>query len=511
MPPDAPLPGRACRRAPRPLGVARLLALAGLVLAMLAAGSPGAAAVTLNPTGSRATVTVRETRVSPIPSGTATRSWEPSVAGHPTDPLRVAVAYAHGVPPVRPQVRISHDGGLTWRTTAARPGGGGYHIIIAWGPGPVPGRARLYLANMAGSGGGVRLGTTYSDDEGAHWSPMRIQTSIPAWVGGTPDIVTDNNPASPNYGTVYAAWNWPASPTAGPGLHVIASSDFGRTWHAVEVPALARITGFPARHRIGYRLAPAPDGSVYVSWYQADLRRWSSASPLVKGSLAAIGRIHFGVARLVYRRVTGTWSRGPSVEAARLPRTAWNTGYVRPGGLTNDPQWTGSIKVDPDTGCVSLAASVDGGVRVFSSIDQGKTWTSRSVPAPPMVNGRSQYIAKPDLVVGAGFMLIAMRMFDRSGATGGHAYSISTDRGATWSRPVAVGAVRWASARVAGSINGVGLRNRAAVLADGVHVVFAYGDGRYGAAGANRVAVFAARITVTLPAPTPTPTPTPAP
>jgi hypothetical protein len=482
-------------------------------VAIFIAGSllvPGGRAAASEPSAAP-TVQTREVRVSPVPGGTADRSWEPSVATHPTDPTRVAAAYAHGVPSVRAQVRISHDGGLTWTTTPARPGGGGFHIVVAWGPGPRAGSARLYVANMTGTSGGLRLGTCYSDNEGRTWSAMKVQANIPGWVGGTPDITTDNNPASPNYGTVYAAWNWPRTATAGPGLRVIASSDFGRTWHGVEVPALAGTAGYGAAHRIGYRLRTAPDGAVYVSWYQADLRVWRSSAPLSKGSLANVGRIRFGVARLVYHRAAGTFARGPSVTAITLPRTAWNAGYVRPGNLSNDPQWTGSINVDASTGRVVLAASVDGGIRVYVSDDEGRTWTRHDVPAAGPVNGRSQYIAKPDLVVGERFMAIGMRMLDRTCATSGHAYSLSLDGGITWSRPTPTSAVRWSCSRVGGSINGVGLRNRAAVTADGRHVIFVYGDGRYGSAGANRVAIFGARITVIAPTPVAPPSPTPAP
>jgi hypothetical protein len=68
---------------------------------------------------------------------------------------------------------------------------------------------------------------------------------------------------------------------------------------------------------------------------------------------------------------------------------------------------------------------------------------------------------------------------------------------------------------VSTGLNGVGLRDRLAVTADGTHVVFVYGDGRYGSGGVNRTAVYGARITVTVPPPapalTPDPTPTPDP
>ena len=437
------------------------------------------------------------------------------MAADPLDAKRLALVYLHGSGPVQPVVRISHDGGITWRTVRTSPAGGGYHLMVAWGPGPVPGRSRLYFANMTGSGGGVRLMTRYSDNEGVSWSPPRVQSDTPAWVGGTPDLTVDNNPASPNYGVVYATYNWPRSATRGPGLHIIASGDYGRTFHAVEVPALATAVGYPVGDRIGYRLRAAPDGGLYVVWYQADLRYWRSSDPLSKGSLSNIGRIRFGVARLVYDRAARTWHRGPSLTAATLPRTAWNAGFVRPGGLTNDPQWSPGIVVDPSTGRVLLALSVDGGIRVYSSGDLGRTWSSRSLPSPLAVGNRAQWIAKPDLVIGKGFLAVTMRMLDRTGATTTHAYSLSLDGGLTWSRPHTLGSARWASAPVSGPINGVGLRNRAVVTADGQHVVFAYGDGRYGVHGANRSAVFVSAITVTIPvaprSPSPVATPSPEP
>lgn len=449
---------------------------------------------------------VREVRVSPVPSSLARRCSEPSVAAHPADPRRIAVACVQGAGPILPMIRISRDGGLTWRSTTSRPGGGGVHIVVAWGPGP-RGRARLYVANMTGATGNLRLGITWSDDEGARWSPMKVQGDVPGWVGGTPDIITDNDPASPNHGTVYAAWNWPRSRAAGPGLRVIASSDYGSTWHGVEVPALPRTAGFPAASRIGYRLAAAGDGALLVDWYQADMRRWSSSAPLEAGSLDNIGKVRIGVARLLYDRRAGTWRRGPSLAVAELPRTRWNAGIAWPDGLATGPQWTASIKVDPASGAALLAVSADGRIRVYRSADGGRGWTYTTLPDPPMVQGRAQYVAKPDLVIGDGFVFVAMRMFDRNGATSGHGWSVSTDGGLTFTRPKAVASARWCAAQVSGGINGVGLRDRAAVAADRRHVVFAYGDGRFGANGANLVATFAAIVTVTVPAVLPTPGP----
>ncbi len=100
-----------------------------------------------------------EYRVSPSFNGRAwprNSAYEPTVTTHPTDPNTLAVVYQGyeswmhcGSGSV---VRISHDGGATWRSTKVGPGLGGgrgqsYHATIAWGPGPTEGSARLYWVN----------------------------------------------------------------------------------------------------------------------------------------------------------------------------------------------------------------------------------------------------------------------------------------------------------------------------------------------------------------------------
>jgi hypothetical protein len=91
---------------------------------------------------------VRESRVSRIPKSIDDRGWEPVVATHPTDPERIAVLYQHRGPGtacgIDPKLRISRDGGRTWRSTKRSPGahsgrGLDFHAAIAWGPSPTGG------------------------------------------------------------------------------------------------------------------------------------------------------------------------------------------------------------------------------------------------------------------------------------------------------------------------------------------------------------------------------------
>ena len=170
-----------------------------------------------------------ESAVSPTPRSVGDRAWEPVVATHPTDPDRIAVVYEHRGPgaacSINPVIRITRDGGRTWRSTKSSPGsrssrGMGLHAAIAWGPGP-GGRARLYWTNMTTPGcgdGRFSLATSYSDDEGRTWSKLRVERGTPPWVGGFPEIAVDRDPDSPNYGTVYVGVQLACQPGTRPGL-----------------------------------------------------------------------------------------------------------------------------------------------------------------------------------------------------------------------------------------------------------------------------------------------------
>ncbi|MFH1474631.1 MAG: hypothetical protein ABIG85_02100, partial [Chloroflexota bacterium] len=141
----------------------------------------------------------------------------------------------------------------------ARSGRGpNFHAVIAWGPGPRRGSDRLYWVDTTVPGCSYTahaVSIAYSDDEGATWSKLYVERRTPAWVGGFPEVTVDRDPASPNYGAVYVVYNWLASRTAGPGMHVIASGDFGRTWLAA-VRSRRRRGRADARRRGGSATGP---------------------------------------------------------------------------------------------------------------------------------------------------------------------------------------------------------------------------------------------------------------
>jgi hypothetical protein len=460
--------------------------------------------------------------VSRIPDSVADRAWEPVVATHPTDPDRIAVVYEHrgaGAPcSMNPTIRISHDGGRTWRSAKRSPAAGsgrgiGLHAAIAWGPGP-SGRSRLYWANMTSpgcTGSQFSLSTAYSDDEGATWSKLRVERRTRPWVGGFPEIAVDREPDSPNYGVVYVGYNWLPAGARGPGFRLLASADFGRTWDAANVAPAPSPRDYRDFWRIAYRLRPAPDGSVYASWYQVDLRRWDRTNIFAKGGRGNVGRLGVAVARVTFDRSREALDVGESRIATTVKETAFTTsGGSAPGtggDIRPDPMWQHGFDIDPATGRLYLAVAGFGSstkraprgtVRVGHSDDGGRTWSFERLPAAPDVKGDRQSSFKPNLVAGPGYVLVTFHTLDDVGsaATVGSTYTISTDGGASWRTPAPTATKRWRASNINGVTNGIGLRERAERLADG-DVFWAYGDGRHArGSAAGRTAIYGTRILV---------------
>lgn len=433
---------------------------------------------------------------------------EPVVATHPTDPDRIAVAYfrwtsAGGA--IGPGIRISRDGGRTWSEVTRYPWQGsgrppGWHSALAWGPGPTEGSARLYWTAMTGRAGDQRLSVAYTDDEGATWSSLYVERRTRPWVGGFPDITVDRDPSSPAFGVVYVVYNWPADETSGPGIHLLASADHGRTWRSLEIPKATPREGYPAAWRIDARVRPAPDGSAYVAAFQADLRSWDSDDIFRRGPAGNVGRAGFSVTRIVFDRARGTFSLGPTTMPVTLgldPYAAYTAATPGTDDNVTDPTWSISLDVDRSTGRVVLAigdyrvrpkGSPRGVIRVGRSDDRGATWSWTAVPALPSVDGRLQSAYRPSLVALDGRVVLAMRGITdvpagtspaRRLPTIGLYVAVSSDDGATFDAPVPLEATRWHAAALSPGTNGPGLRERAERLADG-RVVYVWADGRLG-------------------------------
>ena len=150
--------------------------------------------------------------------------------------------------------------------------------------------------------------------------------------------------------------------------------------------------------------------------------------------------------------------------------------------------WLQGFDIDRATGRLYLAvgaygAATDGRprgtIRVGHSDDGGVTWSFARLPrraamSPAAASRASGRTSSPV----PGYVLVTFHTIDdvAARATVGNAYTISTDGGATWRTPEPVSSDALAAANLGGVINGIGLRERAEMLADG-DVFWAYGDG----------------------------------
>ena len=429
-------------------------------------------------------------------------AFEPIVATHPTNSQKLAVVYEFKPSSTRcstytPGLRVSSDGGATWKVAAGKPWAGSgrvpnYHGTIAWGPGPKAGSARLYWADSTVSDctfSDHRLSIAYSDDMGATWSPLKV------FAGGAqhgyPDITVDRNPGSPNYGAVYATMNTLTdnNPTAMP---VRASTDYGKTWQTVSVSALTGSNGYPFPYRNGYRLRSGPDGSVYASFCQVDRPAWNSG---------AYGRVSYGIARVRLNRALGTFTAGAPVMARQLDLNGYALEFLNAPGTGDHERlyvcWTHGIDVNQTTGRVYLAlpdyvtnpgaGNPRGSIKLGRSDDSGQTWSWQTLPAvAPDSTGRQQSAHKPTLAVSGGKVFVGFHTLTDvplsttgidSSVRVGNAFVVSGDGGGSWATPRKVSTTGWGPDWLDLSKNGAGLRDRADLTAGG-DVLWAYGDGR---------------------------------
>jgi hypothetical protein len=354
----------------------------------------------------------------------------------------------------RPSIRISRDGGATWGP-AIYPWGyqcQDIHAVIAWGP-----NSRLWLGDAVGvAGGGVAMAVTYSDDLGKTWAARFVQRFTQPWVGCVPTIAVDNWPGSPNFGTVYVAYNW-LPDGYGPGVALMASRT-GSTWVHTEVALDQPPAGYPYAWRIGYRLAAAPNGSAMVSFYQSSLRSWSPAEMFNEG---------FG---------------------SNISSRMFETALVHFDGKTlsaDGPTWATSV--DHWSAQFQSALAFDDTGRAWLAVENGKGVSVGRLDGSWrefLIRGKNSF--KPSLAVAGRTIFVGWHAEDPDGRTWTY-YTLSYDGGETFLPPALVTMATWYPATAAGLINGVGLRENAD-FSNGVFY-YVYADARSG------VGVYLAQIT----------------
>jgi hypothetical protein len=343
----------------------------------------------------------------------------------------------------RPAVRVSRDGGSTW-SGPYYPWGSGcqdIHAVIAWGP-----NGRLWAGDAQQSGAGVQMAVTHSDNMGKTWSKRYVEKFTPPWVGCFASIAVDDWPSSPNFGTVYVAYNWLAS-KYGPGVSVMASRD-GATWFHTEVPLGSGPAGYPYAWRLGYRIAAAPDGTAYVSFYESDLKHWSSASIFNEGTPSNMARRGYKIARVHFY--------GTRVVA---DAPAWVAGTD-----THESQFQSGLAIDANSNAWLAVANKN-------KINFGEVGGTRRDFS---VSGKNSF--KPSVAISGRTIFVGWHARD-AGSRIWTYYSMSYDAGATFSPPALVTSATWKWS-AATDMNGVGLRENAS-FANGV-VYYAYGDARNG-------------------------------
>jgi hypothetical protein len=460
-----------------------LLSVAGPFSAAIAPATPSAppdlASVTSTATAAPTLAPTLEPTTEATPSPTATSSptptptprvlsevrvnggTEPTVSASPFDPKLVAVI-SQNISWSKncsiPAVAISRDAGATWKATKS-PWGSvcqDMHAILAWGPGPAAGSSRLWAANATGVKGGVALSISHSDNEGVSWSPRYIEKFTPPWVGCYPAIAVDNSPSSPNFGAVYLAYNWLPN-SKGIGISVIATRD-GSSWVHTEVPAIGQ-PGYPYTWRFGNRLAVAPGGAAYVSFWENDMRYWDSNDMFNQGWSGNIGRTGYATARI---HLGTTLTADPPV---------WAIDQVPAPSAAFDPGSQSSLAVS-DSGelwmAVNDTTATGGTIRIGCSTDDGANWSWRTLDVP----GKQSF--KASIAMADGVVFVGWHAVGEDGLVGTY-YTLSYDGGATFLPPHPVTQATYHEPVIT---NGTGLRENADF--ENGRIYYAWGDARDG-------------------------------
>lgn len=411
----------------------------------------------------------------------ASSGSEPSISASPYNPDLVAITYQHALHNAGCDlsgVRISTDGGKTFNETQRKPWEGhcpDYHGQIAWGPGKTPDSSRLWWTDAIIVGTHqIAAGITHSDDLGKTWAPMHIERRTPPWIGGFPDISVDNNKESPNFGTVYVAYNWLES-SHGPGLSVLASGDRGKSWQIAQVADVG-LKNYPDYWRIGYRIKPSPDGSALVSFYESDLKNWNPNDVFNQGPISNIGRLGFATAKIEFDRYNKTLKTEKPKWAITLSKNRL--------GFTLDPQWQSELSVE-ESGRTFLAVADSenkGNIHVGFTDNNGNTWDWKQI------NVKNEFECKPSITARNGVVFLGFHGLDSQDKVSTY-YSMSYDDGKTFSIPAPINNKTWNYNNSSSLVNGAGLRESADFGPSAIY--YAYGDGRK---GAGKVNVFVAKI-----------------
>lgn len=412
-------------------------------------------------------------------------------------------------------VYTTQDGGTSWskqildfsaigRLANADPG-------VAYGPKPdghggftYANGARAYFSAMAFPLGNVSpaaepvVAVTSTDDGGLTWNSPVVatdHTNRRSQFDDKPTLWVDNNPSSPNFGTVYLVWTFIRGvgsngstffcSTCPFSILITRSTDGGQSWSGPVTLSPSSVAS-PNGFREGAFVRTDREGRVIVLWEDniAAANRQSQVLAVVSED----GGQHFGSPVVV----------GPTFESDPLPGTSFPNFIDVAMDVDQSTDTIYATWADYHT---ITGASGHGVVTVMKSVDHGQSWTkaaSLNVPGrspfhPSLAVARQgaapHASATPGRVM-VGFTAVSDVPFGTLPVTGAVNYlpfvAVSDDAGATWSAPqVPVGAGSSDPAAAAGFLNDfgsefVGDYSSSSAASDGKTFLYSYSSTQTG-------------------------------
>ncbi len=347
---------------------------------------------------------------------------EPVIAIHPTNPLTM-FASARTINTnggfQSEGVYVTTDGGLSWSGSDTCKGAN----ILNHGGDPgiaVHPSGGLILTHI----GSVFVGmySHFSTNLGVNWSnayTIFSQSNQPPDDKGQTTAI-DNNPGSPFYGRVYAAWAIIGTPYS-----VLASysTNGGQSW---STPAA--INGTPPSRCSGSFVSVGLNGKVYVCWSGL-----SSTFPFIEDFVgfasSSDGGVNWQTTQNAYdmNGIKGTLPDKSNILVNGLPQIEVD----RSGGPHTG--WIYAVTTEK-----ALApAGTDPDIVLHRSTDDGVTWSSGTrVNQDALNNGKIQYFPAIDIDYQGGIDIIYYDDRNTSSDSAEIVLTRSVDGGTTWSERV---------------------------------------------------------------------------
>jgi len=312
---------------------------------------------------------------------------EPFVAKDPSDPAHLfASANTTQINPffISEGVYSSTDRGLTWRGNDTCTGP---NITFHGGdPGIAIDDSGRYVLVRIGRAPVYGLYSHTSTNRGLTWT---VQKQISDHDLERATVVSDNNPASPYYGRVYAAWVRFAPPFP---VYISYTDDGGAAWSAP-----LKVNNPPQRCA-GPDLTIRKDGTVYLTWAGV-----TSTSPFQETQVGFASSSNGGASWSVTESafavngITGILSQKQNIRVNGYPRI----GVDNSGGTFNNRIYILTTQKN------RTPAGSDADLILTRSTDGGATWlSSLRVNTDPLNNGKTQYFPAMDIDDNGGVNLL---------------------------------------------------------------------------------------------------------